>query len=488
MKWLWLTGLFLLFSVPLIWNWDTDTIPVHNGFGWDGNMYGMYTQFLPEAIEQGAINTYRMQRMLIPAALYWVMKGAGLERTQEQVIQAYRLVNMFFAGLAIIAFFMLAWSAHWFNDTIWLGFAAIFFSMPFMKMSLFYPILADIPAFAIGLWAVFFWVKGWRFALLFSLLLGAFVGPTMWVYGLLLLPGSLKMAKQEEPVLNIWWALISPILFMIIWFWVWQSTPGVFFEPPSFSQSVRLNLLPFSLLIVLGYLWWVGQQVRTLPSMLRQFKTIQWLWLFPFAIVILLVQWIIYQYAGDEEVPQTALSYLHLLVQQSVTYPGGFLIAHFTYIPGIVLIGLFASPFVHRIIQQFGPGPWLLTVVTLGMALGSETRQLMQVLPWIVFLFLVVIDNYWRFNPILLVIIILGLWLAAPWWVHFATEAGNLDGQFLIEPAQRYFRYHGPWMNQNTWFTQMLSLGGVVAFLALTWRFGLIQTIGRTDSSVKKNL
>ena len=181
MKWSWLIGLVLLFSVPLIWNWDKDTIPVNNGFGWDGNMYGMYTQFLPEAIDQGAINAFRMQRMLIPAMLYAVMERAGMERTPEQVISAYRLVNMICIGLAIIAFLLLAKAANWFDETIWLGFAAIFFSMPFMKMSLFYPILSDIPAFAIGLWAVFCWVKRWRPGLLFAILIGAFTGPTMCV-------------------------------------------------------------------------------------------------------------------------------------------------------------------------------------------------------------------------------------------------------------------------------------------------------------------
>lgn len=488
MKWPWLIGLVLLFSVPLIWNWDKDTIPVNNGFGWDGNMYGMYTQFLPEAIDQGAINRFRMQRMLIPASLYWVMVQAGMERTPEQVIQAYRLVNMLFSCLAILAFLLLARAANWFDDTIWLGFAAIFFSMPFMKLSLFYPILADIPSFAIGLWAVFCWAKGWRVGLLFTILIGAFTGPTMWVYGLLLLPGSLKTTRQDEPILSIWWAVIPPILFLILWLMVWQSNQGVFFDPPSLSQSVRMNLLPFSLLFVVGYLWWVGQLIRTVPSMLPQFRTRKWFWLLPFIIIFFFVQWIIQRFAGDEQVPQTILSYIHLLLQQSVTYPGGFVIAHFTYIPGFILIGLFAAPYIHKTIQQFGPGPLLLTLVTLGMAIGSETRQLMQVLPWIVFLFLSALDTHWRFNPILLVLFILGLWIAAPWWSHLAAEAGNLDGQFLKEPAQRYFRYHGPWMSQQTWLIQTLRLVGVMAMLGLTWKFGLIQSVGNSASSSKRHM
>ena len=487
MRWPWLIGLVLLFAVPVIWNWEADTIPVNNGFGWDGNMYGMYTQFLPEAIDQGAINTFRMQRMLIPASLYWIMEQAGMERNHGQVIRAYRVVNVLFIALAMIIFFLLCKTANWYQDTIWLGFAALFFSMPFMKMSQFYPILADVPAFTIGLWAVFCWVKGWRLGLLLTILIGAFAGPTMWAYGLLLLPGSIKSTGQAKPMLSVWWALIPPILFMAFWLWLWQAHQDVFFDPPNFSQSVRMNLLPFSLLLVLGYLWWVGQLIRTVPSIVSWLQTKQWVWLLPLALVFLVVQWIVNSYAGDGEVPQTLLSYIYVIMQQSVTYPGGFAIAHFAYIPGFVLMSLLAAPWVHRIVQSFGPGPLLLTTMTFVMMLGSETRQLMQVLPWLFFLFLTTIDADWRFNTILLVLIILGLWISAPWWTNLAIEAGTLEGLFLREPAQRFFRYHGPWMNQESWLNQLLGLLGVAAILGLSYRFGFVQSVGTSKFSAKTN-
>lgn len=486
MKWSWLIVLIVLFAGPVIWSWDSDTIPVNNGFGWDGNMYGMYTQYLPEALEQGAINRFRMQRMLVPATVYGIMKQAGLERTPEQVILAYRVVNMVCIGLAMGAFLLLARVCKWYWETALLAFAALFFSMPFMKMSLFYPILADIPAFSVGMWAVYFWAKGWRAGLLVTILIGAFTGPTMWVYGLLLLPGSIHVESRTNLLARKWWTFLIPILFGIAWIWVWQTKPEVFLDPPSFSQSVRLHLLPVSLGIVFLYLWGAGQIVRAVPSMVERLRSSQWLWLIPFAGIILGVQYVIQTCAGPEEVPQTWSSYMLLLLQQSVTYPGGFLIAHFTYIPGIVLLGIFAAPYFTRIIQQFGPGPFALTLVVLGMALGTETRQLMQVLPWLVFLFSAILDKHWRFNPILLGILILVLWLAAPWWSQFAIEAGTLEGQFLQEPAQRYFRFHGPWMNFQSWQNQVFIFLGIIGSLVLSWKFGLIQSIGNSDSPVQK--
>ncbi len=482
MKWPYLIAIGLMLSVPIAWQWDTEPIPVNNGFGWDGNMYGMYTQFLPEAIDQGAINRFRMQRMLVPAALYHLMNRAGWERTQEQVIQAYRSSNMIFIGLAVIAFLWLARSSQWYWETMVLGFAALFFSMPLMKMSLLYPILADIPAMAIGLWAVLCWKKEWRIGLLVAILIGAFAGPTMWLYGLLLFSAGKNSDKADPPVGSFLWSLALPVLFVICWIWTWQTAPEVFTDPPSASQSVRFNLLPFAMILVLAYLTWVGQSLRLYNRVWVGLHRAQWIWLVPMALIYGLVQWVIQRYAGSEEVPQTLLSYGQLLLQQSVTYPLGFLAGHFAYMPGWVILGIFASPFLMKGLTRYGTGPLLFTLVTLLMVLGSETRQLMQVLPWLLFVFTDTVDRHYRFNPLLLGGILLGLWICAPWWQELTTQ-GSLDGSFLADPAQRYFRYHGPWMNLESWGNSLLALALVLGTFALSWRYGLIQTRGASGLS-----
>ncbi|MCF8236880.1 MAG: hypothetical protein K9I85_01880 [Saprospiraceae bacterium] len=482
MKWPHLIAFMLLLFLPIAWHWDSDIIPVNDGFGWDGNMYGMYTQYLPEAIEQGAINEFRMQRMLVPASLYHLMAWAGLERTHEEVIQAFRISNLLFILLGVIAFLLLARSRKWFGETVMLGAAAVFFNMPIMKMSLFYPVLADIPSMTIGLWAVLCWQKGWRIGLLVVILIGAFAGPTMWVYGLLLLSDTKGSVVKSLTPGSFYWSLVIPALFIVAWVWVWQTSPGVFTDPPSGSQSVRFNLLPFSFLIVLGYLIWVGQPLRYISGLKSQFRQIQWLWLIPFALIIGLVQWVIQRYAGPEQVPQTLLSYGQLLLQQSVTYPAGFLVGHFAYFPGLVILGILASPYLMHNVPRYGPGAILMTLIVLLMALGSETRQLMQVLPWLIFLIIDSVDRHLRFSPWLLGLIIVCLWCLAPWWVDLA-EPGSLDGAFLSDPAQSFFRYQGPWMNQASWWRTLITLVGILLTFALSWRYGLIQEKGKSKLS-----
>lgn len=478
MKWLIGSVLTLMLIIPLGWSWDRDLIPVNEGFGWDGNLYGMYTQFLPEAIEQGAINTYRMQRMLVPAAIYAILDATGSPREKVDVIRAFRVTNILCIVISLVILLLIASASAWFLDTRWLGMAAVFFSIPMMKMSLFYPILSDIPAFLFGLLAILCWRKGWNVGLLLVILIGAFTGPTMWVYGLLFLTpqdtaGNNTVWKPASP----FWAALLPMVFLVVWTWAWKHHPEVFSDPPSASQSVRFTLLPFSLAIVLVYLFWVGQLLRGLMNL--DVKTVQnrWLLLIPFAGILGVAQWIIGQYAGPEEVPQTVQSYGMLLLQQSVTYPAGFLVAHVAYWPGLVLLLGLASPFLAKVVYRMGPGAVLLTGLTLIMFLGSETRQLMQVAPWLLFIGLQTVDRYWRFNPILLGILILGCWILVPWYEVWG-QPGSLDGNFMAEPAQRYFRFQGPWMNDTSWRNGLFVLVGTVVLFALAWRTAFLNKAG----------
>ncbi|MEZ5033292.1 MAG: hypothetical protein R2787_18030, partial [Saprospiraceae bacterium] len=157
--------------------------------------------------------------------------------------------------------------------------------------------------------------------------------------------------------------------------------------------------------------------------------------------------------------------------------PAGFLVAHVAYWPGLVLLLGLASPFLAKVVYRMGPGAVLLTGLTLIMFLGSETRQLMQVAPWLLFIGLQTVDRYWRFNPILLGILILGCWILVPWYEVWG-QPGSLDGNFMAEPAQRYFRFQGPWMNDTSWRNGLFVLVGTVVLFALAWRTAFLNKAG----------
>ncbi len=476
--------LLLLVAMPLLFTWNRDLIQINNGFGWDGKMYGMYTQHLPEAFKQEAVNSYRMQRMLVPAVLYFKLDWLGIPRTESNVVNAYRAANAMFILIASLAFLLLAYKAKWHWTTTSLGFGALFLSIPVLKMSMFYPLMPDIPAMAFGMVAVSCWYAGWRMGLLFCILLGSFTAPTMFFYGVLLL-------FPKEPLKKIgkasWWQwTILPALYLTIWMYVWLNVPGVFSKPPAGSQSVRIGMLPIALLISMVYLGWLSTLIPRLPLSRTFWKKTPWIWAAPLVFVLVFVRIIIQWGAGPEAPPQTFVSFSQLLLAQSVTYPASFVVAHFQYLPGLVLLAALSIPFVRKTISLEGLGPVLLTLAVGLLLLGTETRQLLQLIPWIVFVFCHSLDRKWHISPWLTGLWLSGLLIAGRWW-QTVSDSGTLEDNFLKEPAQRYFRFHGPWMNENTWMTTVGALLAASLLLVFFWRVGFLRRLPEGKSDYTKN-
>jgi hypothetical protein len=470
--------LLALVAIPLLLTWNRDLIQVNKGFGWDGKMYGMYTQHLPEAFKQEAVNSYRMQRMLVPAVLFFKMDWLGIPRTEKNVVNAYRVSNALFILIGALAFLFLAYRAKWHWITTSLGFAALWLSVPVLKMSMFYPLMPDIPAMAMGMVAIACWYAGWRAGLLAAILLGSFTAPTMFFYGLLLL--FPKEPLKETGKVAWWQWTLLPALYLIIWIYVWLNAPDVFSKPPAGSQSVRLGMLPVALLISMIYLGWLGTLIPRLPVNGSFWKKTPWLWAGLLVGVLILVRVIIQWCAGPEAPPQTFTSFGQLILAQSVTYPASFMVAHFQYLPGLVLLGAFSVPFVRTTIRKEGLGPLLLTMAVGLLLLGSETRQLLQLIPWMVFVFCHSVDREWRFTPWVSGLWLAGLLIAGRWWQNIG-QVGSLDLDFLKEPAQRYFRFHGPWMNEYTWMTTLGALCAAGLLLAILWRAGFIRRLPENE-------
>jgi hypothetical protein len=466
----WPLILLLLTAIPLALTWDRDLIPVNQGFGWDGKMYGMYTQHLPEAFEQKAINSHRIQRILVPAALHYILKALDIPRTEAAVIQAYRVSNALFILLAALAFLALARAAAWHWSSTTLGYGALFWSVPVLKMSLFYPLLPDLPAMAMGMLAMLCWYRHWRVGLLLVILAGSFTGPTMMAYGLLLL--FPRVSVEDGSRTPVWWWGVLPLLFLGSWAWAWIQVPEAFNRPPSGSQPVGMTWLPLSLPLAL--LWMAG-----LSALLALFRhprewlgNIPWGYWFALGIVAVIVREMIRLGSGTEAPPQTLVSYLQGLMAQSVTWPGAFLVAHFQYLPGLVLIGALALPVLRNTLSALGTGALLLTLGLGILLLGSETRQLMQLLPWAAFLFTHTLDRHWRLPAWLPALWTAGLLAGARWWERLGTH--SLEEPFLQGPAQRYFRFHGPWMNQDSWLSTLLLLLVCLALIYYLWKKGFI--------------
>lgn len=441
--------LVVLVALPLVYFWDKDIIPVNEGFGWDGNMYGMYTQHWDEAMKQKAVNEFRMHRILVPFSWgkYYALKG--ITPSKEEVIQAYRLSNAFFIGIGILFYFLLAKAAQWRWDVTSLGFAGLFISVPILKMSLFYPLMPDIPAFAFGLIALYFWYKNWPILLLLTILVGWFTAPTMILFGLLLFLTKNKI--KSKTTTKYWISLLLPILFLIGWSIVWLTDPNLFNNPPSDSHPVQMNLLLLSISLVLIYLFSTGGLIQsTFDNLFKILKGIHIIWFPLFILGGIAVKIAIHYWAGDEAAPQTIASYLGLLLAQPVTWPGGFIVSHFVYMPGLILVLILSRKHLIPTIQSKGGGLLLLSIIVSILILGTESRQIIQLFPIIAFVSLQALQKRPELPKWFIIIVLLFMGYMSQFWKIIGVE-GSLDGDYLSYPAQNYFKFQGPWMNGESW-------------------------------------
>lgn len=457
-----ITILTAIVAFILAYTWHKDLIPVHDGYGWDGQKYGMYTQYWHQAVEQKAINRFRMQRMLMPAILAKYLHKDGRPVQNEQVIRAYKVGNVISIGMSIILFLLIALKLKWSIPQLIIGFAAAFYSFTVLKMSMYYPVLGDLPAMACGWLAVFMWIHHYRFGLLATILFGCFTAPTMILFSALLI---FPREKVDKPFIPKWIfpALLS-VLFLSVWVWTWLNASENFLQPPSSSQPVRTQWLWLSLPIAIAWIALLGTLTprMTIPLIKKSFLS-NWLWILLLIGGLAGVRWLILYWSGTEMPPQSIFGYFQLILAQSVTHPGSFIVAHSVYYPGLLLLTLIAFFQIHQTLLENGYGAALLMVGTGILLMGTESRQLIQMLPFII---VVLTQSLGQMT--------IKVWIAASfaficliasrWWMYMGHPE-QFSGNFLLFPAQQYFQFHGPWMNPSSW------MKGAVAVVTA---FGLI--------------
>lgn len=475
--------LLIPLCATLLYTYSKERIPVNGGLGWDGRLFGAYTANFPAALEAGQINSYRFHRILVPAALYYVMSTLDIPPTSEHIIRAFQISNGLFILIGALLFLWLARLAHWKPWTTAIGFSALFFTVPVLKLSMFYALMPDIPALTFGILAVLCWYAGWRAALLLAILAGAFVAPTMVLFaGLLLFPKE-DLGKGESLP---WWAFgILPLLYIGLLFYIRSIDPAAFTMAPAYSQIVHAGLLPLAIGIGSLYLFGMTPLLGSIPRKPDYWKNLPWVWWGLAALVLACIQGIIQFGAGGETPPQTSSSYLKLLVVQSLTYPGSFLAAHFQYIPGVLALGLLAIPFLRREASRQGLGAILMAAGVLALHMGTESRQLLQLVPFLLFLFLEAFNRNWDVKPWFGALAVLSLWLSARWWADL-SKAGNIDPPYLTFPSQHYFRFQGPWMAYETMAFSLLTLALSVGFLGLLWKMGALTLVTERTRKTKK--
>lgn len=374
-----------------------DVIHANHGFGADGLRYAQWIPQFPKVLLDHSISPYYIQRTLVSAQAHYVMKALKISFSDRNILN---YMEIYQAGikLACLATW-LAISSHLklSRRATVLGFVAFFVNFPMLKLYSYYPMLLDNTAMLLGLLCLYFYLTDSLLPLLLVSVAGSLVYPTTVVMAplLILLPKRFKV----EFTSSIQWAVVLPIvLYSLAYATGCYYVYYVVDEPVTSIAAPVRGLLPLSIFIVtlynVGALSCALAKVRfNLTQLFAVESRINWQRWAGAGFLLLFHLYLTHCLAAPKEYPlllhQMQMHYFWV----STTRPLQFLIAHIIYFGPFVATLALTYQKVAEESAKLGVGALAVFAFCIALSIDSESRHLVNILPFVVVPFIVALDK-----------------------------------------------------------------------------------------------
>lgn len=469
-----------------------ESVTVHNGLGWDGVRYGRMAQHFTTLFHERSFNSYYFQRTFLPGTAclivyVWNMIrdffniGTPVELTDSVVIQVFALVNYFLLMVSGFIFIKISDLFNFKASTKILGFSLLFFSYAILKHNFYYPVLTDTLAFSLGILLLYFCLANKYKALLVTSLVGYFSFPTIFYTGLILFLFEKKTIARKATVNNLL-ALKDKFILVSLFFLVLTYITLIYLNlHTSFAGKTRTgnNFSCVSILVAVYYVYIGGKYLVTndladgLINSIDGKKVIISVTLF---LVLKFINFYYSYYSDHSWIPMSLPKYFFLILSESIANPGTFLVSHFFYFgPFIALLFFFWNDFLIELKAQ-SYGYQLIVAMFFLLALGSESRQLINMVPFFVFPLIKVLDrcNFKKYFYGIMVILSL---IVSRFWFDFNITQNDVDRP-LDFPAQYYFMNYGYWLSDSVYIVALVLM---MLFFLLIWAIINISSGSKTE-------
>lgn len=448
-------GLVLVsLAIALVGFFAGERVQVHNGLGWDGNIYASWAKDFWNQLFVHGINTYYIQRILPSAIIHYGLRLLHVPLTDANILTAFGVIDVL--SITAVGWFwcLAAGELRISRAGRWLGLLFFFGNYVILKHTFYCAITMDAPAYAISMGM--FWCFLTRRTLgLFALsFLGAFVWPTIIYVGaaLLLFPRERQQDAEYRPApgkLHLVLAALVAALLLVGIRYVLRKGPGY---ARGLIEPQYLEPIAAVLLLSLAFAW--------LYAFAGLGCLLNWRHLFDPAYVVrrlrlgtvvpalaLLVGVKGLQYALSNHQDFMGVKDMLILTGfAAVVKPGVFLVAHVAYFGVVFLVIPFVWRPTCRLIHEQGIGLTLCILLGFLLSLNSQSRFFINVLPLLIPLVVKATDQLrWRASQYG-VVAVLGLLVSKVW---LTINTGPFTGQILQYPDQLMFMNSGPWMSNE---------------------------------------
>lgn len=464
-----ISGILITLAL-LFFNYKGELIEVNDGAGWDGRLYASYTAHLDESIAQKAINEYRFQRILPSVILNKTMLALNIPFTVPNVVAGFRLFNLILLLIALGYYFLISLKLKFSPEIEFLGLVFLFWSYPVLKMPGFNPIITDVGAFAMGMMVSYHFLCNHRLINILLILLGSFVYPTFILFGLLLIFPKEPYASSEQKFRPE--RFILPALFVLSFGIVYLGYYDQFSDTYADVNPTNKKALFISFLLALVYTYLIGGFMPDIKNFKDAISKVKWVYIIPVVLIFGFVKYLTSTYASPQPLQMSSGRYIINIIKQSVANPAVFFISHVIYFGWLPLLAGFTGKEIIQAIKNQGYGLAILLAGTGYMALGSESRQLINFYPLVVIVVLMGLQSKQPLKPWVIALLGISSLVLSRFW-YSINGAGDIGKNLLQFPAQRYFQVFGPWMSNSTFFINL-----VICMMA----FGVIFILHKTGN------
>jgi hypothetical protein len=456
----------LLYSLVAIWRGER--IPVSDGFGWDGVVYGEITKDFSGQIFGGKVNGYHLQRIFPCAVVHYGLRLMRLSTTDGlNVLRGFQVYNALLLVLGVYVWWGIAAKLRLSARATWLGFVALYVNFATLKMPFYYAVLSDTTAFVGGLILLYCFLAEKPFLLFLTGLLGAFSWPIFLQVTLLLMLFPCQAAMPSRPSLRLpAWLYAIPGAFVGLLTFHRYFIEGK--PPPGYVDPIWRATAPLALALVVLYLVLSVRELANrglLDRLIRPFREVT-----RRSVILTLALFLSFEIAfalprSSGQAGWGTRAAIETTFLLSIAKPGIFLVAHAVYFGPIVFLTILAWPRVCSAIRGHGLGFTAVLFLGLVLSITSESRHLLCFFPLFVAVAMQAINTEpfsWRHDGAFIAASV----LASKCWLPLNQEP--FSGRYSDFPFQYYFMNQGPWM--SAW---CYAIQGTVAF-ALFFLFAML--------------
>ncbi|HEY3093437.1 MAG TPA: hypothetical protein VGJ52_10085 [Vicinamibacterales bacterium] len=461
-----------------------DTIPAASGTGYDGGRYAAWAKTLgidalidsaatrwqpsPPGAER-PLDTYYARRILPSLVVHYLLAGTGVESSTANVILAFTVLNIALLVVTVVCWLKAADELHVGRNGKWIAVIGLVVSYGNLKMPLYYPTLTDTSALAAGAAAMLFYVQRRTVALWLMAFAGGFIWPTFTYFGCLLLAFPRTDSGLDVPArrgvavafaLGIAIGVVVAIELLFRTGYELRNTPV---HPIARLRNVSAIVVGVYLFFGARALLdsralWESLQPRVLVTSSR----------FLMAVLLLVSTEAVVRVVAPLPPEITLREALSNYAISAVFQPFTFFVAHVLYFGPVVIFALFAWPEIAARVRQLGPGAIAYVLAALLMSIGSESRQLINALPF-VFLVLApslehVVSSWPRATAFAAV-----TFLCSKAWLPMDRTL-SLPYLGAVDWRAFYVSSRGPWIEHGVYLGQLLVLTPVAVMFYRWWK------------------